>query len=45
MISVKTHFAVMEDGFTTNTYIITDEESGETAVVDPSLAEAAGFPH
>ena len=39
MISVKTHFAVMEDGFTTNTYIITDEESGETAVVDPSLAE------
>ena len=29
----------MEDGFTTNTYIVTDEESGETAVVDPSLAE------
>ena len=39
MISVKTHFAIMEDGFTTNTYIVTDEESGETAVVDPSLAE------
>lgn len=40
MISVKTHYAVMEDGFTTNTYIVTDEETGETAVVDPSLSEA-----
>ena len=39
MISVKTHFAIMKDGFTTNTYIVTDEETGETAVVDPSLAE------
>ena len=39
MISVKTHFAIMEDGFTTNTYIVTDEETGETAVVDPSLNE------
>lgn len=39
MISVKTHYAIMEDGFTTNTYIVTDEETGETAVVDPSLSE------
>lgn len=37
MISVKTHFAIMKDGFTTNTYIVTDEETGETAVVDPHL--------
>ncbi len=29
----------MDDGFITNTYIITDEETGETAVVDPSLPE------
>ena len=29
----------MEDGFTTNTYIVTDQETGETAVVDPSLNE------
>lgn len=29
----------MGDGFTTNTYIITDEETGETAVVDPALSE------
>ena len=39
MITVKTHYAVMEDGFTTNTYIVTHEETGETAVVDPSLSE------
>ncbi len=39
MISVKTHLAIMEDGFTTNTYIVTDRETGETAVVDPSLSE------
>ncbi len=39
MISVKIHYAVMNDGFTTNTYIVTDEETGETAVVDPSLSE------
>ena len=39
MITVKTHLAIMEDGFTTNTYIVTDEESGETAVVDPSIPE------
>lgn len=29
----------MDDGFITNTYIVTDEETGETAVVDPSLPE------
>ncbi len=39
MISVKTHLSVADDGFVTNTYIVTDEETGETAVVDPSLSE------
>ena len=39
MISVKLHLAVMDDGFETNTYIVTCEETGETAVVDPSLPE------
>lgn len=39
MITVEKHLAVMNGGFTTNTYIVTDEESGETAVVDPSLPE------
>ena len=39
MITVKKHLAVMDDGFTTNTYIVTDDETGDTAVVDPSLPE------
>ena len=39
MITVKTHLAIADDGFTTNTYIVTDEETGETAVVDPALDE------
>ena len=39
MISVKTHLAIADDGFVTNTYIVTDEETGETAVIDPSLSE------
>lgn len=39
MITVKTHLAVADNGFETNTYIVTDEETGETAVVDPSLSE------
>lgn len=39
MVSVKLHLAIDEDNFATNTYIVTDEESGETAVVDPSLSE------
>ena len=39
MITVKTHLAIMDDGFETNTYIVTDEETGETLVVDPSLPE------
>lgn len=39
MISVKTHLAIDEDGFATNTYIVTNETTGETAVVDPSLPE------
>ena len=39
MITVKRHLAVMNNGFTTNTYIVTDDETGATAVVDPSLPE------
>jgi glyoxylase-like metal-dependent hydrolase (beta-lactamase superfamily II) len=39
MITVEKHLAVMSNGFTTNTYIVTDVETGDTAVVDPSLAE------
>ncbi len=39
MITVEKHLAVMDDGFTINTYIVTDVETGETAVVDPSLPE------
>ena len=39
MITVEKHLAIMDDGFTTNTYIVTDAQSGETAVVDPSLPE------
>ena len=39
MITVNKHLAVMNDGFTTNTYIVTDVETGATAVVDPSLPE------
>ncbi len=39
MISVKTHLSVFDDGFVTNTYIVTDEESGETAVVDPGVGD------
>lgn len=39
MITVKTHLAIADDGFETNTYIVTNEETGETAVVDPSLPE------
>lgn len=39
MITVKRHLAVMNNGFTTNTYIVTDNETGDIAVVDPSLPE------
>ena len=39
MITVEKHLAIMDDGFTTNTYIVTDSETGDTAVVDPSLPE------
>ena len=39
MITVNRHLAVMNNGFTTNTYIVTDDETGATAVVDPSLPE------
>lgn len=37
MVSVKTHLSVIDDGFATNTYIVTDEETGEVAVVDPGV--------
>lgn len=43
MITVKTHLAIADDGFETNTYIVTDETTGETAVVDPSLPEEKLF--
>lgn len=39
MITVEKHLAIMDDGFTTNTYIVTDSETGDIAVVDPALAE------
>ena len=39
MITVKTHLAIADDGFETNTYIVTCEETGEMLVVDPSLSE------
>ena len=39
MITVKTHLAIADDGFETNTYIVTCEETGDTLVVDPSLPE------
>lgn len=39
MITVEKHLAIMNNGFTTNTYIVTDKETGATAVVDPSLPE------
>ena len=41
MITVEKHLAIMNDGFATNTYIVTDVESGDVAVVDPSLQEEA----
>ncbi len=37
MIKVEKHLAVMNDGFEINNYIVTDVETGEVAVVDPSL--------
>ncbi len=39
MITVEKHLAIMENNFTINNYIITDVETGATAVVDPSLPE------
>ena len=39
MITVEKHLAIMNNGFTINTYIVTDKETGATAVVDPSLPE------
>lgn len=39
MITVKKHLSVIADGFSTNTFIVTDDETGETAVVDPALPE------
>ncbi len=39
MIEVKLHLSVISEGFATNTYIVTDEETGDTLVVDPALPE------
>jgi glyoxylase-like metal-dependent hydrolase (beta-lactamase superfamily II) len=39
MITVEKHLAIMDNGFTTNTYIVIDKETGDTAVVDPSIPE------
>lgn len=39
MITVKKHLAFIDKDFATNTYIVTDEETGATAVVDPGLPE------
>ena len=39
MITVEKHVAVMINGFKTNVYIVTDVETGVTAVIDPSLPE------
>lgn len=39
MITVEKHLAVMINGFTVNVYIVTDVETGVTAVIDPSLPE------
>ncbi len=39
MITVERHLAIMNNGFTTNSYIVIDDETGVAAVVDPSLPE------
>ena len=39
MIKVEKHLADMGGGFTINTYIVTDGETDEVAVVDPALPE------
>ncbi len=39
MIKVQKHLSVISEGFATNTYIVTDEETGDTLVVDPALPE------
>ncbi len=39
MITVEKHLAVMNNGFTINNYIVTDKDTGATAVIDPSLPE------
>lgn len=39
MITVEKHLAEMNNGFTINNYIVTDKDTGATAVIDPSLPE------
>ncbi len=39
MIKVEKHLSVIDEGFATNTFIVTDEETGDTLVVDPALPE------
>ncbi len=39
MIRVEKHLSVISEGFATNTFIVTDEATGDTLVVDPALPE------
>lgn len=39
MISVEKHLTKITEDFGTNSYIVTDEETGETAVVDPAIPD------
>ncbi len=39
MIKVKKHLSVIFEDFATNTYIVTDDATGDTLVVDPGLPE------
>ncbi len=39
MIEVKLHLSVISEGFATNTFIVTDKETGDTLIVDPALPE------
>ena len=39
MITVEKHLAVMDDGFEINNYIVTDVDTGDVAIVDPSLPD------
>ncbi len=39
MIKVEKHLSVIDEGFATNTFIVTETETGDTLVVDPGLPE------